>query len=143
MSNVPGRGSDRPLPCVGDNRRAILVIDDDLGTRETFNWVLTAYGFRVTAVGSGARAVTVAKSGHFDLMVVDQVLPEISGIEVIRSLRSEGSDVPFVLVSAFLTRFIEDEARRLGAISVLEKPLTAEDLIAHVRAALDDTPGCR
>jgi DNA-binding NtrC family response regulator len=140
-SNVPGAGSHPLSPLGPGDRRAILVIDDDLGTRETFTWVLTAYGFRVTSVSSGAKAVTVGKSGHFDLMVVDLRLPDISGIEVIKSLQRDGSDVRFVLVSAFLTSAIADEARRLGALSVLEKPLTVEHLMTHVRAALDEMPG--
>jgi DNA-binding response OmpR family regulator len=126
---------------VSGDRRAILVIDDDLGTRETFTWVLTAYGFRVTTASSGARAVTVGKSGHFDLMLVDLRLPDISGIEVVRSLQSNGSGVPFVLVSAFLTSRVAEEARLLGASSVLEKPLTVEHLMTHVRAALDEKHG--
>ena len=139
-SDEPGSGSPPPYPPVPGNRRAILVIDDDLGTRETFTWVLTAYGFRVTTVSSGARAVAVARSGHFDLMLIDLQLPDISGIEVIRELQSEGSDVRFVLVSAFLTSRVADEAMRLGASSVLEKPLTIEHLMEHVRAALDKMP---
>jgi DNA-binding response OmpR family regulator len=141
ISNVPGAGSHPLFPPVLSNRRAILVIDDDLGTRETFTWVLTAYGFRVTTASSGARGVTVGRSGHFDLMLVDLRLPDISGIEVVRSLQSDGSDVRFVLVSAFMTGPIADEARRLGASSVLEKPLTVEHLMRHVRAALDEMPG--
>ena|SRR5713101_1072618 len=140
-SNVPGAGPHPPSPPVPRDRRAILVIDDDLGTRETFNWVLTAYGFRVTTVSSGARAVKVGKSGHFDLMLVDLRLPDISGLEVVRSLQSDGSDVRFVVVSAFLTSPTAAEARRLGASSVLDKPLTVEHLMTHVRAALDEMPG--
>jgi DNA-binding response OmpR family regulator len=140
-SDLPGAGSPPPYPPVPGDRRAILVIDDDLGTRETFTWVLTAYGFRVTTASSGARAVTVGKSGHFDLMLVDLRLPDISGIDVIRSLQSDGSDVRFLLVSAFLTSRIADEARRLGASSVLEKPLTVENLMTHVRAALEGKHG--
>ena len=123
-------------PVAGANRRAILVIDDDLGMRETFDWALSAYGFHVSTAGSGARAIALGKSRHFDLMLVDLRLPDISGIDVVRSLKSDGSDVPFVLVSAFLTDPITAEARTLGAIGVWEKPLAVDDVVEHVRAAL-------
>ena len=139
-SSVPGAASHPPTPPIPGDRRTVLVVDDDLGTRETFSWVLTAHGFRVSTASSGARAETVGKSGHFDLMLVDLRLPDISGIDVVRSLQRDGSHVRFMVVSAFLTSHIADEARRLGASSVLEKPLSVDDLMTHVRAALDDLP---
>ena len=132
---IAGSGSHPPSVAQTD-RRAILVIDDDLGMRETFNWALSAHGFHVTTAGSGARAIALGKSRHFDLMLVDLRLPDISGIDVVRSLQSDGSDVPFVLVSAFLTAPITAEARTLGAIGVWEKPLAVDDVVVNVRAAL-------
>jgi DNA-binding NtrC family response regulator len=116
-------------------RRSILIIDDDLGMRETFNWALSAYGFNVSTASSGAKGIALGKAGRFDLMVVDLRLPDLSGIEVIRALQSERPDVRFVLVSAFLTDFVTVEAENLGAIAVWEKPVAVEDVLAIVRAA--------
>ena len=115
---------------------AILVVDDDLGFRETFNWALRAYGYQVTTAASGAKAILLARSSHFDLMLVDLRLPDMSGMNVIRSLRSEGSEVPFALVSAFMTDDSALEAKELGAIGVWEKPLSVEVVVGHVREAL-------
>ena len=115
---------------------AILVVDDDLGFRETFNWALRAYGYQVTTAASGAKAILLARSSHFDLMLVDLRLPDMSGMNVIRSMRSDGSEVPFVLVSAFLTDPITTEAKALGAIGVWDKPLSVDDVVVHVREAL-------
>ena len=115
---------------------AILVIDDDLGTRETYKWALQAHGFNVTTAGSGARALALQKSGHFDLMLLDLRLPDISGIDVVRSMQSEGAAMPFVLVSAFLTPPVTTEAKALGAIGVWEKPMTMDAVVGHVREAL-------
>ena len=115
---------------------AILVIDDDLGTRETYKWALRAHGFQVTTAGSGARALALGKSSQFNLMLLDLRLPDISGIDVVRSMQHDGAALPFVLVSAFLTAPIATEAKALGAIGVWEKPLTVDDVVVHVREAL-------
>ena len=131
---VTESGSGFP-PLILTPRRSILVIDDDLGMRETFNWGLSAYGFHVSTASSGAKGIALGKSGHFDLMVVDLRLPDLSGIDVIRALQRDGSDVRFVLVSAFLTDFVTVEAEKLGAIAVWEKPVAVEDVVALVRAA--------
>ena len=136
MTSLVTESESRQPPVVQGDRRAILVIDDDLGMRETFTWALRAYGFQVTTAGSGARAIALTKTSHFDLMLIDLRLPDMSGIDVVRSLRSDGSDVPFVLVSGFLTDPIAVEARALGAIGVWEKPLTVDDVVVNVRAAL-------
>ena len=118
------------------DRRAILVIDDDLGTREIFNWTLKAYGFRVTTAGSGARAIALGKSGQFNLMLLDLRLPDMSGIDVVRSLQRDGAVVPFVLVSAFITDPVAAEAKDLGAVGVWAKPLSGETIADNVQKAL-------
>ena len=129
-SHSPKRALDQ-----GDHR-AILVVDDDLGIRETLHWALRAHGFQVTTAGSGARGIALGRSTHFDLMLIDLRLPDVSGIDIVRSLQREGSDVPFVLVSAFVTDPVAREARALGAIGVWAKPLTIDEVVVNVRAAL-------
>ena len=118
------------------DRRAILVVDDDLGIRETLHWVLRAHGFQVTTAGSGARGLALGRSSRFDLLLIDLRLPDVSGMDMVRSLQREGSEVPFVLVSAFVTDPVAREARELGAIGVWAKPLTIDDVVVNVRAAL-------
>jgi ActR/RegA family two-component response regulator len=109
-------------------RPAVLVVDDDRGTRETFDWTLTLGGFSVETTGSGLQGILMARSNRYDLLLVDWRLPDISGIDVIRSL-SDIEDLHVILMSGFLTVPIAVEAMKLGAVDVLEKPLTMEGLL--------------
>lgn len=119
-----------------DRRRAILIVDDDLGTCETFGLSLSRTGLYVEAVLSGAAALAAARSSTFDLMLLDLRLTDMIGIEVPRALREEGRLVPFVLMSAFHTTETTVEAMRLGAAGVVDKPLTLEDVHRTVSSVL-------
>ena len=124
---------DQPRPIAELNRTPIiLTIDDDRGTCETVHWALTLVGIDVSAADSAAEGLTLARQHEFDLMLVDQRLPDIPGIELVRILRSEGLPWPFVLVSGFLTTAITVEAMKLGALDVIEKPVDIDDLVPLV-----------
>src|SRR5947209_5558058 len=106
---------DRSL---GAATRRILVIDDDESTRHTFAIALRLIGFSVVAVESGLQAIRAVKQASFDLMLVDLQLPDMSGIDVVRSLH-EGERPPFVIISGFLSIARTVEAMRLGAVTVI------------------------
>ena len=114
----------------------ILIVDDDAGTCETFQLALAREGFRVRTARCGAEGIDVALGQAVDLMLVDQALPDMLGMQMIRTLQCDGSIPPFVLVSAFLTTPITVEAMRLGAIDVMEKPISVDDLPTRVDSAL-------
>lgn len=120
------------------NQPAVLIVDDDLGIRETASRVLGRAGFHVWTAGSGAEGIAIARSRSFDLMLVDFRLPDMLGTDVVRLLRNEVTDMPFVLVSAFLTTPVTVEAMKLGALDVVEKPLMLDDLLAVVHSAVRD-----
>jgi len=115
---------------------SVLVVDDDLGTRETFHWALRADGIRVRTSACGAAGITLAKAEPFDLLLVDLELPDMRGTEVIRALRAESVAPPFVLISAFLTTEATVAAMRLGALEVLDKPVSVDELPGLVRNAV-------
>jgi CheY-like chemotaxis protein len=79
----------------------VLVVDDDLGTRETFDWALRSSGIRVRTSVSGRDAIRVSKTDCFDLLLVDLELGDMRGTDVIRAVRTEAACAPFVLMSAF------------------------------------------
>jgi DNA-binding response OmpR family regulator len=114
----------------------ILIIDDDAGTCETFLLALGREGFRVRTARCAIEGISVALGHAFDLMLIDQALPDMLGTQMIRTLQSDGSIAPFALMSAFLTTPITVEAMRLGAIDVLEKPISVDDLPTRVDSAL-------
>jgi DNA-binding response OmpR family regulator len=116
---------------------AILSVDDDLGSREVVLWALTLAGMDVRTVDSAMEALAAARERRFQLMLIDQRLPDIDGTQLIRIMRSEGVISPFLLVSGFLTTAITVEAMKLGAIDVLEKPVDVDDLVPVVCNALE------
>jgi DNA-binding response OmpR family regulator len=114
----------------------VLIVDDDLGTRETFDWALRADGIRVSTTACGAAAISLATSEQFDLLVIDLELPDMRGTDVVRALRARSVIAPFVLISAFLTTQMTVVAMRLGAYDVLDKPVSVDDLPDLVRTAV-------
>jgi two-component system response regulator AtoC len=111
-------------------------VDDDPGTRETFDWALRSCGVRVRTSASGADAIELAQTHTFDLLLLDLELRDMRGTDVIRVVRTPTVCVPFVLISAFLTTEVTVEAMRLGALHVLDKPVSIDDLPPLVVAAL-------
>jgi CheY-like chemotaxis protein len=115
---------------------SVLIVDDDLGTRETFDWALRSSGIRVRTSGSGRDAISLAKAGRFDLLLLDLELGDMRGTDVIRTMRTDGDCAPFVLMSAFLTTEVTVEAMRLGAIDVVDKPISVDDLPTLIHTAV-------
>jgi DNA-binding NtrC family response regulator len=111
---------------------SLLIVDDDLGTRETFGTAFTLAGVNVHTTDSGSNALAVTKAQNFDLMLLDFRMPDMNGTEVVRRLRAEGRAMPFVLMTAFSTVELAVDAMKLGALDVLEKPLGIDDLVARI-----------
>jgi CheY-like chemotaxis protein len=106
----------------------ILVVDDDLGTRQTVALAFSLAGVRVAIAGCGADALIMARSLPVDLLVIDLRLDDMSGLNVVRMLNRLGVPLPFVVISAFLTVEHINEAKELGAIEVIEKPFMIDDM---------------
>jgi len=113
-----------------------LIVDDDLGTRETVDRVLRQAGYHVGMASSGTEGMTMARSGMFELALIDFRLPDMLGTNLARAIRSELGPVPFVLLSGWLKTEVTVEAMRLGAANVIEKPITIEGLPGIVASAL-------
>jgi ActR/RegA family two-component response regulator len=122
--------------------RTILVVDDDLGTLETAAHIVRKLGFEPATASSGRDGLTVARASSPALGVIDLRLPDMSGTDVIRALRSIDADLPLILISGFMTVPDAVEAMRLGARDVIEKPISVEDLEVRIAGALDlPSPG--
>jgi CheY-like chemotaxis protein len=110
----------------------ILLVDDDLSALEMFRCALQDRGFSVLGSTTGGSANHLVRRHPIGLMIMDLRLPDMSGIEIIRRLIADGNPRPFILVSGFLTIEISVEAMRLGALDVLEKPVTIDRLVSLV-----------
>lgn len=122
---------------------AILIVDDDLGTRETFGAALKVAGYAVKGACSGAEALSCLRDSHFDAAVIDLRLPDLSGIDVARLLLEEDSTCPFIVISGFLTTVATVEVMRLGAYDVIDKPVAIADLCSALAGAVETARAAR
>lgn len=113
----------------------ILLIDDDRELTSMFSEYLTREGFTVAAVHDGQAGESEALSGRYDLVVLDVMLPRLSGIEVLRRIRRE-SDVPVILLTARGDDVDRISGLDLGADDYVPKPCSPGELVARLRAIL-------
>jgi CheY-like chemotaxis protein len=111
----------------------VLVVDDDPSIRETVSDVLEDEGYRVVLAENGRRAMELLESTHPNLMLLDLMMPVMSGWEVLEALdgRDELADIPVVVVSAMRAP-ITSPATRMGARMCLPKPVDLHHLLQVV-----------
>jgi len=113
----------------------ILVIDDDIELCELVIEYLTAEGFQVEQVHEGLKGVDMALSGDFALVILDVMLPEINGFEVLRRIRAKAR-VPVLMLTARGDDVDRIVGLELGADDYLPKPFNPRELVARIHAIL-------
>ena len=113
--------------------RTILVVEDEPTLRETLVEALEADGFRVTAAADGRVALERFRADRPDLILLDLMLPEISGIDVCRIIRAE-SPVPIIMLTARGSEVDKVVGLELGADDYVTKPFSLRELAARIRA---------
>jgi CheY-like chemotaxis protein len=113
----------------------ILVVDDEEFIRTLIKEVLDRQGHTVITASSGREAFQLCHERSFDLLITDLAMPDMDGLELIRSLRKVHKDVPILAISAFNGRFLK-VATTLGAVGTLDKPFTLIELLTVVNKSL-------
>jgi two-component system OmpR family response regulator len=128
-------------PGVTQAEARLLVVEDDPNIRELLSASLRFAGFFVEAVTTGTEAVAAGREAKPDLIVLDVMLPDLDGFEVIRRMRENGVRVPVVFLTA--RDGTEDKVRglTLGGDDYVTKPFSLEELTARIRAVLRRTTG--
>jgi len=114
----------------------VLVVDDEPGIRTAVARGLAAEGMEVQAVGDGVSALAAALTGGFDAIVLDIILPGLSGYRVLEQIRAAGVDTPVLLLSAKDGEFDQADGLDLGADGYLVKPFAFVVLVAQLKALL-------
>ena len=114
----------------------ILVVEDDEMLRSAIIAVLTDEGYSVEDTGHGDEGLFLAEQAIYDLLVLDIMLPGMSGLEIVRHIRLKTDDVPVLLLTA--KDSIEDRVTGLniGADDYLVKPFAVAELLARIKALL-------
>ena len=113
----------------------ILVVEDEASFSEALSYVLTKEGFEVVVADTGDGAITAFDKGGADLVLLDLMLPGLSGTEVCKQLRSR-SAVPIIMLTAKDTEVDKVVGLELGADDYVTKPYSKAELIARIRAVL-------
>ena len=115
------------------NKPLILVVEDDTPVRNLITTTLKAHDYRFLTAANGESAVLEASSHNPDIILLDLGLPDMDGLEVLRSVR-KWSSLPIVVVSARNHERDKVEALDYGADDYLVKPFGTSELLARVRA---------
>ncbi|MBI5886211.1 MAG: sigma-54-dependent Fis family transcriptional regulator [Deltaproteobacteria bacterium] len=119
------------------SERTVLLIEDETNLRVTLTEVLESHGYRVCSVATGEEGVEAASKKPFDIVVSDLRLPGISGIDVIRAVKSISSYTEGIVITGYATVETAVEAMRVGAFTYLQKPFTQEELCITLEKAFE------
>jgi DNA-binding response OmpR family regulator len=118
----------------------ILIIEDEPRIAAFVARGLESAGYETVIVDDGAEGLTAALTGDAELVLLDIGLPTMDGFEVLRELRSRGSSVPVIMLTARSSTRDTVEGLDSGANDYVPKPFTFEELLARVRSRLRETP---
>jgi DNA-binding response OmpR family regulator len=120
----------------GTPKKSILVIEDDPSISWGLQMNLEAEGYRVRVAEDGESGLALAEAEHYDLLILDVMLPKLNGLEVLRALRNDGDTVPIIVLSARGAEMDKVVGLELGAEDYITKPFGLAELLARVKAAL-------
>ncbi|HEU4981020.1 MAG TPA: response regulator, partial [Solirubrobacterales bacterium] len=113
----------------------ILVVDDELSVRESVGYALEQEGFDVTLAADGEEAESSLSDDHFDLLILDIMMPGKSGLDICREVRAN-SPVPIILLTAKDAEVDKVVGLEVGADDYVTKPFSVRELLGRVRAQL-------
>jgi len=121
----------------------LLIVDDDEDMLETLSDILQEKGYRTETARTGRKAIKKAKEQFFNIALIDIKLPDVKGIEVLRTFREKHPNMMNIMITAHATLQTAVDALNLGAYAYIMKPVDPEKLdqmikkcLAHARALL-------
>lgn len=120
----------------------VLVVDDEALVRWSVTETLAARGYKVTEAGDAASAIRLfsTPAGGTDVVLLDLRLPDADGLGVLSAMRRLSPTTPVILMTAYGTPEVLDEAMQIGAFSIVIKPFEMRDLPSLVERALGGRP---
>lgn len=115
-----------------DNASIVAIVDDDDEVRDVLRGLLESAGHSVETYKSGQDFLTNARLDEIACLVVDQRMPEMSGVTLISTVAKRGMTIPSVLITGAHDAEVARAAETLGAMTVLQKPLSSQELLRYV-----------
>ena len=119
-----------------NNDKKIIVVEDEAHLAKGLQFNLEREGYRVTLVDNGQSALDLLGKEEFDLMILDIMLPKVSGLEVARRIRKTNMRVPILMLSAKSTDEDRELGLQAGADDYLTKPFHLPELLLRVKGLL-------
>ncbi len=118
----------------------ILIVEDESSFSEALEYLLSKEGFSIVTAANGSEAITKFDQGGIDLVLLDLMIPEVSGTEVCRQIRTK-SKVPIIMLTAKDSEVDKVVGLELGADDYVTKPYSTRELVARIRAVLRRNSG--
>ena len=118
-------------------RASILLVDDEAAIRETLRMILEFEGYRVEEAATGLEALQKVRERPPDAILLDIRMPEMDGLEALRSLRERGYEMPVIVLSGHADVATAVDATRRGAFDFFEKPLQKDRVLLSLRNAVE------
>jgi len=110
--------------------KSILVVDDDLGMADTLTDIFQANQYRVATAHSGEAAVAMARSGAYDLVLMDIQMPGLNGVQALTTMKAEGLVPRVIMMTAYTRDELVREAEKQSGFPVMPKPLDLKRVLA-------------
>lgn len=117
------------------NKKLVLVVDDEQIVLEMLEDTLTDNGYLVEKSSNGIDTLSKIKHLHPDVVLLDNRMPELSGMEVLKFIKQTGDDIPVILMTAYSSTDVTIQAMKLGAYNYIVKPFKLNDLLAIIEKA--------
>lgn len=120
----------------------VFVVDDDEGMRRSLSFVLSKAGIETRCFSSGSQLLQEWDDSTPGCLVVDFLMPDMTGLQLVEEVRARGAMTPFILVTGHGTVTMAVQAMKMGAVTVIEKPFHHDqllDLLESVRATINQT----
>lgn len=119
----------------GQPPASVLVVDDEVGFLETLGFILNEQGYRVDTALGGRAALTKLEQGQYDVVLLDLLMPEVSGLDVLRLLNKRGFDGEVIVISGTTSVTEATAALKHGASDFIAKPFRPQDVLRAVQSA--------
>jgi CheY-like chemotaxis protein/signal transduction histidine kinase/HPt (histidine-containing phosphotransfer) domain-containing protein len=119
------------------NQNRILIIDDDPGMHGMLQICLAPLGYDAVAADNGRQGLEMLESGQFSVVILDLMLPDLDGIEILRRIRKQWPEIEVIMLTAYASLETAIEAVRLGAYDYVTKPFRVDAIRSAVKRAME------